>query len=194
MLSQEQYVKDVLERFGMTGATPVSTPMEANIHLTSADSPAPEQINKTFQREYQRIIGSLMYRDMATFMRPDLAFAVNQCSRYAFELIAHRQGTQALYGEVTILAHDPQPGIALIVITRTLHSDSSIRYGQACTQEMGRKVMDSVWQKSVIEGRLALTLGWCKHYNYALIPGCLTWISRPGPGIKFPVSTLWGEC
>eukprot|EP00961_Rhodomonas_salina_P181165 2445138-Rhodomonas_salina.1 len=62
----------------MTGATPVSTPMEANTHLTSADSPAPEQINKAFRREYQRIIGSLMY--IATFTRPDLAFAVNQCS------------------------------------------------------------------------------------------------------------------
>eukprot|EP00961_Rhodomonas_salina_P123948 1670503-Rhodomonas_salina.1 len=64
----------------MTGATPVSTPMEANTHLTSADLPAPEQSNKVFQREYQRIIGSLMY--MATFMRPDLAFEVNQCYRF----------------------------------------------------------------------------------------------------------------
>eukprot|EP00961_Rhodomonas_salina_P303482 3941255-Rhodomonas_salina.1 len=24
--------------------------------------------------------------------------------------------------------------------------------------------------------------------------GCLTWISRPGPGIKFQVSALWEEC
>eukprot|EP00961_Rhodomonas_salina_P159764 2151819-Rhodomonas_salina.2 len=79
-LSQEQYVKDVLELFGMTGATPVSTPMEANTHLTSADCPPPHKVDKQFKREYQRIVGSLMY--LLCFTRPDLAFSVNQCSRF----------------------------------------------------------------------------------------------------------------
>ena len=79
-LSQEQYVKDVLERLGMTGATPVSTPMEANTHLSSADCPPPHKVDKQFKREYQRIVGSLMY--LLCFTRPDLAFSVNQCSRF----------------------------------------------------------------------------------------------------------------
>eukprot|EP00961_Rhodomonas_salina_P237898 3215316-Rhodomonas_salina.1 len=49
--------------------------------------------------------------------------------------------------------------------------------------------MDSVWQKSVIEARIALTLGATRNRRK---PGP----ARPlaGPGIKFPVSTLWGEC
>eukprot|EP00961_Rhodomonas_salina_P001214 17049-Rhodomonas_salina.1 len=33
-LTQTQYAKDVLERFRMTGATPISTPMEPNTHLS----------------------------------------------------------------------------------------------------------------------------------------------------------------
>eukprot|EP00961_Rhodomonas_salina_P143744 1934589-Rhodomonas_salina.1 len=79
-LSQAQYVKDILELFGMTGANLVSTPLELNTHLTRDDCPAPGQINKQFRREYQRIVGSLMY--LASFTRPDLAHAVNQCSRF----------------------------------------------------------------------------------------------------------------
>eukprot|EP00961_Rhodomonas_salina_P205429 2773050-Rhodomonas_salina.2 len=40
-LMQAQYTRDVLECFGMTGAMPVSTPMEPNTHLTVADCPEP---------------------------------------------------------------------------------------------------------------------------------------------------------
>eukprot|EP00961_Rhodomonas_salina_P203744 2749096-Rhodomonas_salina.1 len=64
----------------MTGATPVSTPMEANTHLSASDSPPAHKLDRKFRREYQRIVGSLMY--LARFTRPDLALAVNQCSRF----------------------------------------------------------------------------------------------------------------
>eukprot|EP00961_Rhodomonas_salina_P199591 2692058-Rhodomonas_salina.1 len=79
-LTQTQYIKDVLERFGMTGATPISTPMEQNTHLTVADCPSDFNRNKEFVREYQRIIGALMY--LANLTRPDLAHSVNQCSKF----------------------------------------------------------------------------------------------------------------
>eukprot|EP00961_Rhodomonas_salina_P271855 3673062-Rhodomonas_salina.1 len=46
--------------------------------------------------------------------------------------------------------------------------------------------MDSVWQKSVIEGRTTLTLGATRNRRKLARPG-------PGPGIKFPVPALWGE-
>eukprot|EP00961_Rhodomonas_salina_P291375 3931950-Rhodomonas_salina.1 len=78
VLSQGQCVKDILERFRMTGATPVATPMEANTHLTREDCPPPGKVDKQFRLEYQRIVGSLMY--LSCFTRPDLAHAVNQCS------------------------------------------------------------------------------------------------------------------
>ena len=45
-ISQKQYVKDVLARFGMTGATPVSTPMEPNTHLTREDCPPEDKCDK----------------------------------------------------------------------------------------------------------------------------------------------------
>ena len=78
-ISQTQYIKDILERFGMTGATPVTTPMEPNTHLTRADCPSDDKVDKLFKREYQRNIGALMY---LSFTRPDLAHSVNQCSRF----------------------------------------------------------------------------------------------------------------
>eukprot|EP00961_Rhodomonas_salina_P111336 1497977-Rhodomonas_salina.1 len=77
-LTQTQYIKDVLERFGMTGATPISTPMELNTHLTVADCPSDFKCNKEFVSKYQRIFGALMY--LANLTRPDLAHSVNQCS------------------------------------------------------------------------------------------------------------------
>eukprot|EP00961_Rhodomonas_salina_P274476 3708651-Rhodomonas_salina.2 len=79
-MSQAQYVKDILARFGMTGATPCLTPLEPNAHLTRADCPDKAHVDKAFRREYQRIVGSLMY--LASFTRPDICHAVNQCSRF----------------------------------------------------------------------------------------------------------------
>ena len=82
-ISQTQYIKDILERFGMTGANPVTTPMEPNTHLSRKDCPPPEKANKQFKREYQRIIRALMY---LSFTRPDLAHSVNQCSKFMSNL------------------------------------------------------------------------------------------------------------
>eukprot|EP00961_Rhodomonas_salina_P083726 1125035-Rhodomonas_salina.1 len=70
-MCQGQYVKDILDRFGMTGANPVATLMEQNIHLVTADCPAPEDINPAFRREYQRIVGALIY--LGCFTRPDIS-------------------------------------------------------------------------------------------------------------------------
>eukprot|EP00961_Rhodomonas_salina_P305711 3942007-Rhodomonas_salina.2 len=106
-LSQAQYVKDILELFGMTGANLVSTPLELNTHLIRDYCPAPGQIriNKQFRREYQRIVGSLMY--LASFTCPDLAHAVNQCSRFMANPDADHAGDpdtrQSVTGYVTML-------------------------------------------------------------------------------------------
>eukprot|EP00961_Rhodomonas_salina_P156699 2110120-Rhodomonas_salina.1 len=79
-LTQTQYAKDVLERFGMTGATPMSTPIEPNTHLSVSDCPDSCNSNKEFVLEYQQIIGTLLY--LANFTQPDLAHRVNQCSKF----------------------------------------------------------------------------------------------------------------
>eukprot|EP00961_Rhodomonas_salina_P118884 1600085-Rhodomonas_salina.1 len=52
--------------------------MEPNTHLRKTD--CPKIVDKKFWCEYQRIIGALMYPTGLT--RPDLAHAVNQCSKF----------------------------------------------------------------------------------------------------------------
>eukprot|EP00961_Rhodomonas_salina_P304023 3941452-Rhodomonas_salina.2 len=79
-LTQTQYAKDVFERFGRTGATPISTPMEPNTHLSVSDCPASYNHNKEFVLEYQLIIGALLY--LANLTRPDLEHSINQCSKF----------------------------------------------------------------------------------------------------------------
>eukprot|EP00961_Rhodomonas_salina_P168314 2268888-Rhodomonas_salina.2 len=79
--------------------------MEANTHLMSADCPPPRKVDKQFKREYQRIVGSLMY--LLCFTHPDLAaaFSVNQCSLFMsnpgpLHMAAARQILQYLAGTV----------------------------------------------------------------------------------------------
>ena len=74
-LSQETYVKGVLEKFGMTDAKGLTVPMDHSVHLklsTIADAPS--------TLSYRSMIGSLMFAMIAT--RPDLAFAIGVLSRY----------------------------------------------------------------------------------------------------------------
>lgn len=77
-LSQEQFVQTLLERFNMVGCKPVSTPAEPNSHLIKGDQP--QTPDKTVVRDYQRLIGRLMY--LSCFTRPDISHAVNQCSKF----------------------------------------------------------------------------------------------------------------
>eukprot|EP00961_Rhodomonas_salina_P008049 109247-Rhodomonas_salina.2 len=77
-LSQEQFVQTMLERFNMVGCKPVSTPAEPGTHLTKEDQPPSP--DKGVLRDYQRLIGGLMY--LSCFTRPDISHAVNQCAKF----------------------------------------------------------------------------------------------------------------
>ena len=74
-LSQEKFIKEVLERFGKSDIRPISTPALANEHLTKLTSP------ETDVKSFQRAIGALMYPMLGT--RPDLAFSVGALGRHA---------------------------------------------------------------------------------------------------------------
>eukprot|EP00961_Rhodomonas_salina_P277349 3748006-Rhodomonas_salina.1 len=68
--------------------------MEPNTHLSVSDYPASYNCNKEFVREYEQIIGTLLY--LANLMQPDLVHSVNQCSKFMsnpgpFHMIAARQ-------------------------------------------------------------------------------------------------------
>ncbi|THH21687.1 hypothetical protein EUX98_g8303 [Antrodiella citrinella] len=80
-LSQRQYVVNMLDRFGFSSCSPVSTPMEPGKRL------GPDQCARTFaeQQEMQAIpyinaVGALMY--LATSTRPDIAFTVSTLARF----------------------------------------------------------------------------------------------------------------
>jgi len=79
-ISQGKYARDVLARFSMAEAKPVSTPSEPGHHLRGDDCPQRGTADPEVIRNYQACIGSLMY--LAVMTRGDCAFAVNQCARF----------------------------------------------------------------------------------------------------------------
>ena len=80
-LSQETYIKKVLERFNMANAKPIDTPVIKNHGLSKNDCPkTPADRAKMAKVPYASAIGSLMYAMVCT--RPDLAFAVGLLSRF----------------------------------------------------------------------------------------------------------------
>ena len=80
-ISQGEYIRHVLERFGMTDCKPVATPLESSSKLTKADSPAPgSATDAAFVRLYQSAVGAIMYAMLGT--RPDIAYAVTALSQF----------------------------------------------------------------------------------------------------------------
>ena len=73
-ISQGKYIKDMIKKFGLQEATPMSTPMGTNDQLGSDASR-----NMVDQKLYRSIIGSLLY---VTASRPDVMFSVCKYARY----------------------------------------------------------------------------------------------------------------
>jgi hypothetical protein len=78
-IDQSGYIRDVIERFGMTDCNPHITPLPtgADMHLIKNTGQAsPSDIE-----HYQSLIGSLLYVQIGT--RPDISFAVSHLAQYA---------------------------------------------------------------------------------------------------------------
>lgn len=73
-LSQEQYLKNVIRKFGMNEAKPISTPIEKGLHLPMDKSIESANV------PYRELIGCLTYATLTT--RPDLCAATNYFSRF----------------------------------------------------------------------------------------------------------------
>jgi len=73
-LSQQKYIKKVLQTFGMSDAKPAATPMAVGTQLPKLDN----QQKCNFQ--YREAVGSLLFTAMIT--RPDIANAVAQVSQH----------------------------------------------------------------------------------------------------------------
>ena len=72
----------LLERFGLSDCTPVSTPLDPGAKLSTSMSPTtPEDIEEMRSIPYLQAVGSLMYLAVAT--RPDIAYAVGVLARFS---------------------------------------------------------------------------------------------------------------
>ncbi|CAJ2658330.1 unnamed protein product [Trifolium pratense] len=81
-LSQHNYIEKVLERFNMSKAKPVSTPLAGHLKLSSEQCPTSEKDKEDMKKKipYASAVGSLMYAMVCT--RPDIAHAVGVVSRF----------------------------------------------------------------------------------------------------------------
>lgn len=72
-MSQQRFIKKLLEKFKMEDAKPVKTPAEVGLKLEKAT-------NVQKDLPYQSVIGSLMYLAVAT--RPDIMYSVSHLSQF----------------------------------------------------------------------------------------------------------------
>jgi transposase InsO family protein len=81
ILSQENYAREVLTRFGMIDCKPVATPLENNVKFTGVIAGILDE-NSEIDRKfpYRQAIGALMYLSVCT--RPDLATAISILSKF----------------------------------------------------------------------------------------------------------------
>jgi hypothetical protein len=73
-MSQGKYIRDMLKKFGMQDAKPISTKMGTNGNLDSDLSS--KMVN---EKEYRSLIRSLLY---VTTSRSNVMFSVYMCARY----------------------------------------------------------------------------------------------------------------
>ncbi|UYV75442.1 hypothetical protein LAZ67_13000282, partial [Cordylochernes scorpioides] len=79
-IDQERYIEELLAKYRMKEAKPISTPMDSNSKLTKISSIESE--NEPVKKvEYQSLIGSLIYLSVST--RPDIAYAVSALGQFS---------------------------------------------------------------------------------------------------------------
>ena len=80
-LSQGEYIENVLERFRLQNAKPVSTPLASHFKLTKEMCPkTQEEIESMSRVPYSSVVGSLMYAMVCT--RPNIAHAMGFVRSY----------------------------------------------------------------------------------------------------------------
>jgi hypothetical protein len=80
-LTQETYIKKMLERYHMQDSKLMDTPVDKSLSLSCDMCPKTLEEKKKMSRiPYASVIGSLMYAMMCT--RPDICYAVGLVNRY----------------------------------------------------------------------------------------------------------------
>ncbi|GJW65418.1 putative ribonuclease H-like domain-containing protein [Tanacetum coccineum] len=100
-LSQDKYVKDILNKFDFRNIKPASTPIEA--HKSLGKDEEGEEVDVHL---YRSMIGCLMY---LTASRPDIMFAVCLCARFQVTpKVSHMHAVKRIF---RYLKHQPKLGL-----------------------------------------------------------------------------------
>ncbi|GJW89116.1 putative ribonuclease H-like domain-containing protein [Tanacetum coccineum] len=100
-LSQDKYVKDILNKFDFRTIKPASTPIEA--HKSLGKDEEGEEVDVHL---YRSMIGCLMY---LTASRPDIMFAVCLCARFQVTpKVSHMHAVKRIF---RYLKHQPKLGL-----------------------------------------------------------------------------------
>ncbi|KAK9053912.1 hypothetical protein SSX86_024987 [Deinandra increscens subsp. villosa] len=79
-LTQEGYVKNILQQYGMEGCKPITTPFAPHFKLSLEDClKTKEESDYMAKVPYSNVVGSLMYLMVCT--RPDISYEVSMVSR-----------------------------------------------------------------------------------------------------------------
>ena len=85
-LSQEEYIRRVIDKFGMANSKPVQTPLAPHFRLSDQLCPKTEaEISEMMNIPYASVVGCLMYAMVLT--RPGLSYVVSVVSRYMANLV-----------------------------------------------------------------------------------------------------------
>lgn len=75
-LDQENYIEQILKRFGMSDCKGANTPIDTNINFFNTEGSTVCDVNLP----YQKLLGCLMY--LAVLTRPDIAYAISFLSQF----------------------------------------------------------------------------------------------------------------
>lgn len=80
-LGQQTYIDEIIKRFGLEDARPISTPMEPGSDLTPGTPHiSPIKLTARERSHYREMIGALLY--LSTVTRADVAYCISTLSRY----------------------------------------------------------------------------------------------------------------
>jgi len=153
-IKQSKYIENMAERFGLTDAKPVYTPMDPKINLQKAKIKSELHPDNEL---YRSIIGSAMYA--AQLCRPDALFSVCKLSRYLNE---------------PTMAHMSQAKRLLIYLKTT--KNTGITYGRQKHGIIGHNIIFGYADAdfaSDLDSRKSTT-GWVFMYN----GGAISWRSH----------------
>ena len=79
-MSQNRYIRKILEKAKMDDCNPVSTPMDPNVALCKTEKQDDDDNEERTDKDYAARIGELLYAAHAT--RPDILYAINTLAQF----------------------------------------------------------------------------------------------------------------